>query len=121
MVKFCRRRRRCNNDSHYHRGHRTGSRSKNVSFENFSTSADRVKFPFLSGYAPPTLSRGCRRPQTASSFDRRPFDGANAKVDGRHLGVKAASREGIEGERRAADLILIIGEENLADQTELGE
>ena len=51
----------------------------------------------------------------------RPFDGANAKVDGRHLGVKAASREGIEGEWRAADLILIIGEENLADQTQLGE
>ena len=97
------------------------SLSQNMSFKNFSTSADRVKFPFLSGYAPPTLSRGCRRPQTASSFDRRPFDGANAKVDGRHLGVKAASREGIEGERRAADLILIIGEENLADQTQLGE
>ena len=91
-----------------------------MSYKNFRTSADRVKFPFLSGYAPPTLSRGCRRPQTASSFDRpRPFDGA--KVDGRHLGVKAASREGIEGERRAADLILIIGEENLADQTQLGE
>ena len=36
---------RCNNDSHYHRGHRTGSRSKNVSFENLSTLADRVKFP----------------------------------------------------------------------------
>ena len=68
---------------------------------------------------PPFHEAVVGRKQLLHSTVLRPFDGA--KVDGRHLGVKAASREGIEGERRVADLILIIGEENLADQTQLGE
>ena len=73
--------------------------SQNLSFENFSTSADRVKFSLPASalvLLPPfheTVVVG--RKQLLHSTGRS----MGAKVDGRHLGVKAASREGIEGGR----------------------
>ena len=95
-----------NNGSHYHR---IRPLSQNMAFENFSTSADRVKFPLPRLFSSHPFTR---LSSAANSFFIRPSvrrGQSGWPTFRRQSGVTRRNRGREGGKEEAPDLILIIG------------